>query len=275
MKKPTIIILTALALFVTSCEEDTVSINRAFNSMDVANSIAFMYLPTYYPELSGEFDAIHKVSITETSTNYSLNTESKSIVTNSASFYDINGYSGKIDYSRTNGRELTFEDEFNPKRYSARWTGDESLETDSDIVIEFRMDDETVQDTVWMPNSFGPVTFSVDSFDINEGFTVNWTSSKADGGYIIIIPSFSYGYHEDEDGLKVIEGDKIYIEDTGKHTFTASYLNDVLEIPNEIGMYTLNFMRVSTKSMKFDNDKKTSISVAILSKYASLYSMEE
>lgn len=275
MKKTTIILILVLSILITSCEEDTVSTSRVFNSMDVANSIAFMYLPTYYPELSGEFDAIHKVSITETSTNYSLNTESNSIVTNSASFYGINGYSDKIDYSRINRRELTFEDEFNPKRYSARWIDEESLETDSDIVIEFRMDDETVNDTVWMPNSFGPVTFSVDSFDINDGFTVNWTSSKADGGYIIIIPSFSYGYHEDEDGLKMIEGDKIYIEDIGKHTFTASYLKDVLEIPNEIGMYTLNFMRVSTKLKQFDNDKKASVSVAILSKYASLYSKEK
>ncbi|MFN3195622.1 MAG: hypothetical protein ACE364_06735 [Chlorobiota bacterium] len=183
-----------------------------------------------------------------------------------ASFYEVDGYSGKIEYTEVNNQELLFNYIVRPNGYYDTWSESNSIGTNKLATVLFEMGSETVVDSLITPKSFNPVSFSKDTLKGKNDITLNWSQSNDKDDFVIITPS--YEYYNQYNELSIKKGDRIVVLDRGSYIFTKEYLENELEIPNVRGKLVVNLLRVSTKTNDFSNYTKKSAIIATVSKYA-------
>lgn len=267
MKKTSVVFILALSIFISSCENQNVQIDyRDYIRIEAVNKHALTFLPNYFPELDHKFSAINKICVIESVTDYPDVIEHQMNFTKLASFYEVDGYSGKIEYTEVNNQELLFDYIVRPNGYYDTWSESNSIGTNKQAIVLFEMGSETVVDSLITPKSFNPVSFSKDTLKGKNDITLNWSQSNDKDDFVIITPS--YEYYNQYNELSIKKGDRIVVLDRGSYIFTKEYFKNELEIPNVSGKLVVNLLRVSTKTNDFSNYTKKSAIIATVSKYA-------
>jgi hypothetical protein len=267
MKKTSVVLILALSILISACENHNVQIEKGnFSRIETANEFALSYLPNYFPELGYKFSAINKICVIESVTNYPDVIEHQMNFTKLASYYEVDGYSGRIEHTEVNDQELLFDNTVRPNGYYDTWSESKSIGTNKQATVKFIMESETIVDSITTPKSFNPVSFSSDTLKGKNDITLNWSQSNEKDDFVIITPSYEYYNHYNK--LSIKNGDRIVVLDRGSYTFTKEYFENDLEVPNVNGKLVINLLRVSTKIQDFSNYTKKSAIIATVSKYA-------
>lgn len=264
MKKLAIYLsIISLTVF-QSCEEKAVENSETKLSL---SGLLGGYTSLFFTSI-GDVDALQIASYDETFTDYSNRTEIGGYASLATAFYNVNGAAGPIVYSKVEGFILPYLNSGRPYKYAHNWQqASGGLSLNSDIKFEFKMDSNVVYDTLWLPNSFAPVTFSKDSLKISNGITINWSTRSSGTGDVALTPMYVYNHLGKP---LTVKGKTIVVPDNGSYTFTNSFLTTDLNIPSSAGLFTVHLLRGSARHLEFDSGNKGVGSIVFVEKQASV-----
>lgn len=265
MKKLALNILIICMITFHSCSDNAVEKNDS--KLSLSDHLGGIITSLFFTTID-EVDAVQTASFDETLTSYSTKSEIGGYASIATALYNVNGLSGQIDYSKVNGFSLPYIDTGIPYKYSYNWQqSTEGLSLNTDIKFEFKMDNNVVYDTLWLPNSFAPITFSSDSLKVSNGITVNWSTRLKGTGDVALTPMYVYNHLGKP---LTVKGKTIVVPDNGSYTFTTSFLTNDLNIPSNAGLFTVHFVRGSALHKEYDSGNKSIGSVVFVEKQATV-----
>lgn len=256
MKKSTIILIFAFALFISACDDNSVSSDspeKGFKTSVILGEYPSELLNLLFPELKAELNALQIMEVDEPLSDQSLSNINITSVSGRSYFSD-DEKTAKVDYSKMNGEKLDFESGVYPEGYRKWWSNVEADEYHNrNIKFEFKQDNRIIYDTLKMANSFEPVTTNIDTNNIANGITINWQPSDISNGKVVVQPTYIIDLGSK---YKTEYGDSFTINDTGTYRFSYSFLIDTLGIDSEADFFSVRFHRGSINQSKYQNETK-------------------